>query len=332
MNERALVADADTALDSRFDRRIGMPAPKGSFWLGDFEFGPDGVLIKKTGWRAPYSLSNLLSVRMWFVFFFAVKAMKPMAGRPFTIHFAPDRVRPWYMIWSVVRAAGGRIVTDPHDADVIMHFEDATYGDANAPLAGKHRAYINFGCRDVSKSSVARAFEAAFGYALALDPRAHHGEAVEKSELNGAHNGRVVTCPREPLPGCVYQRVIDNRAANPDLVEDLRTPTVGGEPILVFIKRRRIGERFANSNTEVELKRVEECFSPEEIGRIRDFCARMHLDLGGLDILRDKADGRLYIVDANKTDMGPPVGLGLKDKLAATRQMARAFRDFIEKR
>lgn len=331
MNERALSADRQSTHD-QFDRRSGMPAPKGGFWLGDFEFGPEGVLIKKTGWRAPYSLSNILSVRMWFAFFFAVKAMKPLEGRPFTIYFAPDRVRPWYMIWSVVKAAGGKIVTDPHGADVIMHFEDATYGDTNAPLAGKHRAYINFGCRDVSKTAVARASEIAFGYPLALDPAKHHGPAVEKSELNGAHNGRVVQCPCPPQPGCVYQHVIDNIAADPDLVEDFRTPTVGGEPVLVFVKRRRVGERFANSNTEVELRRVEECFSADEIARIRAFCEAMNLEWCGLDVLRNKADGRLYIVDANKTDMGPPIALPLKDKLYAIRQTARAFRDFIEKR
>ncbi len=329
MNERALAADGETNVE-RFDRRIDLPSPKGRFWLGDFEFGPDGVLIKKTGWRAPYSLSNFLSVRMWFAFFFAVKTMKPIEGKQFTIHFAPDRARPWYLIWCVVKAAGAKIVTDPHDADVVMHFEDATYGDTNAPLAGKHRAYVNFGCRDVSKSAVARAFEAAFGYPLSLDPSTHQGDAVEKSELNGAHNGRIVTCPRTPRDGFVYQRVIDN-SVSADLVEDYRTPTVGGEPVCVFMKRRHINERFANANSEVEFKRVEDCFSATEIAHIRDFCGRMNLEWGGLDILRDK-DGRLYIVDANKTDMGPPIALPLKDKLYATRIMARAFRDFIERR
>jgi hypothetical protein len=46
-------------------------------------------------------------------------------------------------------------------------------------------------------------------------------------------------------------------------------------------------------------------------------------------VLRDRADGNLYIVDANKTDMGPPIGLNLADKLVATRQLANAFRAFV---
>ncbi len=332
MNERVLAPHEKAALaPGAFDTRAGLPAPKGRFWLGDFEFSRDGVLIKKTGWRAPYSLSNILSVRMWLVFFLTVKAMAPIARPSFTIYFAPDRVRPWYLIWCVAKVAGGRIVTAPDGADVVMHFEDATYGDASAPIAQKHRAFINFGCRDVSKSAVARAFEAAFGYSLALDPRAHQGEAVEKSELNGAHNGRIVACPAEPKDGLVYQRVIDNRADEDGLVEDFRTPTVGGEPVCVFIKHRRASERFANANTDCTLARVEDCFSREEIARIREFCARMHLDWGGLDILRDRGDGRLYIVDANKTDMGPPIALPLRDKIKATKIMARAFRALVER-
>jgi hypothetical protein len=327
VRDQAYAADAKGA--PSFDDRRDMPPPKDGFWLGDIEFGPDGILIKKTGWRAPYSLENVLSVRTWLRYFLAVKLARPLPGPSFTLCFAPDRARPWYLIWPVTRLAGARIVTDPHDADVIMHFEDATYGDAHAPLASQSTTYVNFGCRDVSKTAVARAFEAAFGYPLALDPRTHHGPAVEKCELNGAHDGRIVQCPCEPREGWVYQRVIDNGAADADLVEDFRTPTIGGKPVCVFIKRRRLKERFANANTESELRTPGECFSPAEIERICDFCARMNLEWGGLDILRDRADGRLYIVDANKTDMGPPIALPFDQKMRATRIMAEAFRAMV---
>lgn len=327
MQERVLAADAPAPRSAAPDAPL--PAPKGRFWLGDFEFGPDGVLIRKTGWRATYSLDNVLSVGAWLTYFAAVRAARPLPGPRFNICFAPDRARPWYLIWPVARLAGARVVQDPHLADVVMHFEDATYGEASAPLAGPRARYLNFGCRDVSKSRVARAFEAAFGYPLLLDPMTHRGPAVEKCELNGAHDGRIVECPRAPEPGRAYQRLIDNGARNPELVEDFRTPTVGGAPVCVFIKRRRLRERFANANTEVELRRVDECFSAAEIAAINDFCARMGLDWGGLDILRDKADGRLYIVDANKTDMGPPIALPLADKMAATHALAAALRTHV---
>lgn len=46
--------------------------------------------------------------------------------------------------------------------------------------------------------------------------------------------------------------------------------------------------------------------SKEEQTRIARFAAAMRLDFKGLDVLRDRGDGRIYIVDANKTDTGPP--------------------------
>lgn len=51
----------------------------------------------------------------------------------------------------------------------------------------------------------------------------------------------------------------------------------------------------------------------------------MRLDFGGLDILRDKQTGRIYIVDVNKTDMGPPFALPLKEKLRAVDIIAKQF-------
>jgi hypothetical protein len=55
----------------------------------------------------------------------------------------------------------------------------------------------------------------------------------------------------------------------------------------------------------------------------------MRLDWGGLDVLRDRTDGRLYVVDVNKTDMGPPIAMKLRDKITVTRRLAAAFRDLV---
>jgi phage terminase large subunit-like protein len=68
-------------------------------------------------------------------------------------------------------------------------------------------------------------------------------------------------------------------------------------------------------------------FSETEIALIRRFTQELKMDWGGVDVLRNRQDGRIYIVDANKTDMGPPVILKLGEKLCATRQLARAFVD-----
>ncbi|MBL8551949.1 MAG: hypothetical protein JNJ73_18315 [Hyphomonadaceae bacterium] len=308
---------------------------RGPLWFGEFEVGPTAVVYRKTGARVPFSRSLAADLQSWLRYFFAVQKEAARTAPAFTMACAPDRGRPWYLIWPVMRLAGGRLAPIAQ-ADVLMHFEDATWSD-NAPPATRRTdaRLINFNCTDVSKSRIAAAFEAAFGYPLALEPTRHTGPAVEKSELNGAHDGRTIECPAAPRPGHVYQRLIDNRSQKRDargreLVEDFRCPTVGGKPICVFIKRRPIDARFGNDNSEVELALPEQLFSVDELSRIGDFARRLGLDWGGVDVLRDKGEGRLYIVDANKTDMGPPIALPLADKLAATRMLARAFRAYVK--
>lgn len=300
----------------------------GRVWLRDFEFGLTGLTVRKTGARVPYSPSVLKQVSAWFAYFLAARRIEPLSP-PFTIAFAPERARPWYLIWAVARAAGAKLVKDAAQADVVMHFEDATYSPNDAPARLKAGArLVNFRCTDVSKTNVARATAAAFGNQLAIDPQLFDGDAVEKSEINAAHDGRIVQCPTARAPGRVYQRVIDNRI-DADLVEDLRTCTVGGKPVCVFLKRRQVTKRFLNTNTEVLLRTPEDVFSPEEIAQIGAFTREIGLDWGGVDVLRDRADGRLYIVDANKTDMGPPISLNLPDKIKATLMLRDAFRRFV---
>ncbi|MGE0739829.1 MAG: hypothetical protein AB7O98_00690 [Hyphomonadaceae bacterium] len=301
----------------------------GRVWLKDFEFGLTGLTVRKTGARVPYSPSVLAQVTAWFRFFFAAQQIQP-ATPHFTIAFTPERARPWYLIWSVSRIAGAKLAKDASTADVVMQFEDATFSPNDPPARVKPGAkLINFRCRDVSKTNVSRASEVAFGNKLAVDPATYVGTAVEKSEINAAHDGRIVQCPTPAVPGRVYQRVIDNRTLDLNIVEDLRTSTVAGKPVCVFIKRRQVTKRFLNTNTEVLLKTPDEVFSAEEQRQITAFTREIGLDWGGVDVLRDRTDGRLYIVDANKTDMGPPIALNLQDKLVAARMLAKAFRDYV---
>ncbi len=299
-------------------------------WINDFEWRWGHLRVKKTGAIVPLSKAIRSEFFAWFDFFLAVNRAPQEPGARFTIAFAPDRPRPWYLIWPVLRLAGARFVDDPAQADVMMQFEDATRPHPVKVPARSRGLPMNFDCTDVSKSRVATTFEAAFGYPLAVDPATHVGEAVEKSEENGAHDGRIVQCPTPAKAGRVYQRVIDNRIeGRPELVEDIRTPTVGGMPVIVFLKRRLVSDRFANANAEVVVAKPEDVYSQAELASIARFTALLGLDWGGLDVLRDAREGRLYIVDANKTDMGPPTALPLAEKLHATRVMARAFRAFV---
>ena len=183
---------------------------------------------------------------------------------------------------------------------------------------------MNFDCNDISKSKVGEAFERAAGYSLAVDPRTYKGRMVEKSEKNACHDGRVIEGPMEPIEDKTYQVLVDNEIEG-GLIEDLRCSICGGKPAVVFRKRREIARRFLNENAEVILDTPQNAYSSEEIDLISRFADEMGLEWGGVDVLRDNASGKIYIVDANKTDMGPPIALNLGDKLKSTRRMAKAF-------
>ncbi|HAY05809.1 MAG TPA: hypothetical protein PKV67_12250 [Hyphomonas sp.] len=301
----------------------------GRMWISDFKIEEGVILVKKTGARIVPDLALLHSIFTWFCFYFFVQTWRTwrlITGhkRP-TMAFFPDKPRPWYFIWSVMHVSGAKLVEDVSTADIVMQFDDSTE-TCNAPPKVKAGARVlNFGCTDISKSRVAAAFETAAGYSLAVDPLTCKGRMVEKAEANAAHDGRVIEGPLdEAVPGKVYQRLIDNEIPG-GLVEDLRCCLVGGTPIIVFRKRRPLARRFLNENVEVLLDEPKNCYSPDEIRVIERFAAEIGLDWGGVDVLRDRETGRIYIVDANKTDMGPPVALKLGGKLRATRRMARAF-------
>ncbi len=299
------------------------------FWLSDFEFQDGTFLVKKTGHHVPLNFSLVTDIAVWMSYFSLSQGWRiwhRLRGhRNPRIAFVPDVPRAWYLIWPVLHAAGAIIEKDISKADVIFHFDDSTLCDGIVPEGANPNAkLINFGCRDVSKTVVAHAFGKVAGYSLAVDPRTYDGPMVEKSEINAAHDGRIIEGPMEPIEGKTYQRLIDNRVKG-DLVEDLRTTFVAGEPRIVFIKRRPQARRFLNENCEVSHTLPNSRFSAEELDIIRGFAKEIGLDWGGVDVLRDAATGKIYIVDANKTDMGPPVAMPLGQKLRATRLMARAF-------
>jgi len=97
----------------------------------------------------------------------------------------------------------------------------------------------------------------------------------------------------------------------------------------VFIKPRPVADRFANHNARVNLAKPRDVFSADEIEKLSAFARAMGLDWGGLDVLRDGPSGRLYVVDVNKTDMGPPIALPFLHKLAAVARMGRALRRLV---
>lgn len=294
------------------------------FWGSDFVISRGRILVRKTGADLKIERQLIADALVWFGYHVLVrlKGAWTRATRPPgpSIWFEPDRPRPWYIVWSATVWAGARLARSAAEADAVFHFEDATWSSKGLARAA---TTFNAGCPDISKTHVAAMNARVFGYPLAIDPAAWSGPAVEKGEGNGLHDGVLVHCPMTARPGKSYQRLIDTEQDG--MVEDLRTVCVQGQPVVVFVKLRPVGIRFSIQSSSAKTAKPEDVFSAEELAQITRFAQAMALDWGGLDVLRDRSDGRLYVVDVNKTDVGPAVALSWRDKVTATEALAGAL-------
>ncbi len=304
--------------------------------LDDYHYQNGTIIARDTGAEIPINgqlMTEVASMASFIWLVNALKATRLVRGREprARISFFPKKPRSYYAIWPVCQMADIKIVDDPEQADLHFYFEDKEF--LTAPhTAPSSKPVFNLGCHDIRKSVVARTFEEVFGYGLAVDPLNHFGNVVEKSEANGKHDGRIVECPmREPRHDRVYQRLVDNTFDGTEYI-DIRTPVVGGQIPFVYLKRRQRDGRFTNDNDRVDMTSPDAVLSTEEQALILKFAQSMKLDFGGLDVLRDRADGRIYIVDVNKTDMGPPSALSSKNKLAAIRGLSAAFANLVDRR
>jgi hypothetical protein len=297
-------------------------------WFSDLSLTRHGLIVKKTGRRI--GLAEITpSEFVKFCLYFAVVLMKGLAVRMtrpsgLSVWFAPDRPRPWYILWSAMTLSGIRFARTPASADVAFYFEDTTQG---VPPPAGNLVQLNSACNDISKSRVADVFANVAGYALRLDPRTHLGPAVEKSEANGLHDGRIVTCPCDPAAGKAYQHLVDS--SDGTTAFDYRTTIIGRVPRFVLVKTKPAGDRFSMHNDTVSFRQLPDVFSPAELDIITRFAETMALDWAALDILRDSNSGRIYIVDVNKTDTGPAVDLSWHDRSRVMRAISRHFHAMI---
>ena len=300
-------------------------------WFADLEFRWDGLIDRKTGrWIGATELTPMELTK--FLGYLALVLLQSGAARlngreRINVYFGPDTPRPWHVVWSAAKLAGIRFAPHETAADCVFYFEDKTYGAPNLIAGG---CAVNGGCGDISKSHVAKIFEQIAGYPFVLDPTIHSGVAVEKSEDNGAHDGRLVQCPTAPLPGKAYQVFVDS--ADGDIAFDYRTTIIGRAPLFVLIKAKPAADRFSIHNASVKFAPLEAVFCAAEIDLITRFAAAMQLDWAALDVLRDRITGRIYVVDVNKTDMGPAVDLSWADRERLKRVIAPALLSLVKSR
>jgi len=218
------------------------------------------------------------------------------------LNFYPMRPQPHAPVTTMLRRLGVRIGFAPGARDATIAWDGDTYFSKRAARRLPADA-INGRCLDISKSVVDAAWQEVSGHSLTLDPRTPHGQIVMKPEDNGRHGGRLIETPiGHPRKGWVYQRLVDWR--EDDWVKQTRAVIVGGKIILAYEKWRRFPDRFFG--TRLTLPRAPgRLYTDDEQGQLLDFTARIGMDYGELDILRDPADGHLYVVDANRTPSRP---------------------------
>ena len=213
----------------------------------------------------------------------------------------------------------------PSEAVVLWSDTTVVPEDLAASLVSAHGQVINSGCLDIGKDRVEEVHQSVFGYGLVADPRAG-GPYLRKSVENSTHDARVFDEPAEPEPGFVYQRVLQNRYPG-GLYEEIRLPYVGGCLPVCMLKLKVDERRFKGMPDIDELGVVENdklyafanavplefLLSNEETTLVDRFCREMGLDYGELDVVRDIENGRLYVIDVNKTPGGPTIVLGPRD-------------------
>ncbi|MFO0359837.1 MAG: hypothetical protein ACK50N_05010 [Flavobacteriales bacterium] len=288
----------------------------------------------KKGWRNNYNASlSFFEIIGKDVKFFFKDSKKRIAnrGKLPVIVVSPDFPSKRTTIFKIADALNFRLTNQlVKNPDVVLYFEDITHGNSDAVTQNyPNKKVINKYCVDISKKIVDRIHLEVFGYNTTIDPLSYQGIAVEKSDENALHDGRKLQCPiAKPREQAIYQMLIDNDV-DEQYVVDYRVPVIHYEVPLVYKKFKEKKVRFTNEVSYSELHVPDMIFSNEELKRIGAFAKAMQAEFCELDVLRH-SDGRIFVIDVNKTPYGPPAGL--QENKKAVELLTRAFqRAFLEK-
>ena len=260
------------------------------------------------------------------------------------VYFFPERPHPYTAVYRAFHLLGIKVLSGLPDrsqkSPTVFVWEDSTLSQHEVPALPQDCFTINKRCTDISKSLVGRIHLEVFGYQAEVNPLIHCGAMVAKSDENGAHSGKVIHGPiKERQAGWVYQEVIQNTseglnlcAGGPGKAIDFRVPVFGTVQHQAYIKYRSLESRFGNVNDLVELVSVERLFNSEEIGKLNKFCEGIGLDYGEIDVIRDAVSNRIFVLDINKTPLGPPNGLSKKHFMEALRFYQQTFGTFLSLR
>lgn len=243
-----------------------------------------------------------------------------------TILFYPHKPFPGTAIYKIFLHLGYSITNDPTKKfDLAFKWQDATFlpSDSFLQNLAKQTEVLNANCHDISKSHVDKIFQEVFGYSSIVNPLIFRGKIVRKSNMNGTHDGKIMDYPiKEIESGYIYQKLINNEV-DENFVQDIRVTIFKNEIPYLVLKYRPIKNRF-NEKSYAKIAEVKDVFSQEEIDKIIIFAQRIGLDYGDLDILRDREDNKIYIIDANNA----PWGLSVDSKSLKRTALTKLSKSF----
>lgn len=256
---------------------------------------------------------------------FAARQNRSVGVHAPTFSFYPMRPEPNASISYVMRRLGARLAFEPADTGLNVAWDTGTWFSESAARR-LPPGTLNGECLDISKTTVDRLWSEVAGYSIAVDPRAMSGPLVIKPDENGKRGGRVVDGPLQTREsGFVYQRLVDTTVGG--RVRQIRPVILRRRIVLVYEKWRPDRQWFKGPEVTVP-KTAADFFNDAEAELLLRFSDAIGLDYGELDVVRDAADGRIYVVDANRTPVRPK---GLPDESvdAAFGPQAEAFRALI---
>ena len=243
-----------------------------------------------------------------------------------------------YSVIAIFSHLGFTATRDPElDHDFAFAWSDTTWVESMPLLEGiaRHKPVVNLRCTDISKRRVEADFRQVFGYASFVDPRTHQGICVRKYDEN-ALGGSLIQCPIGELEeGFVYQRYIDS--VREGFTMEFRVPVIFDSIPMVYHARKLVPkDNLRAGKDSIRLIEAADAFSRDEAEKILRFCDRIGLDFGELDIMRANEDGRIYVLDANKT----PTGMGILNRnkwppdvrRVVIRRLSEAFDEAIRSR
>lgn len=241
-----------------------------------------------------------------------MKSRMSHAGRVVRVLTYPELPGSKSIIYKLSRHNRWVLTNNPRKkCDFAIAWQDRTLRDDFPVLRDlqKKMPVLNLHCNNIMKTYIDEFVYEVFGFKTRINPSIHNGPAVLKSEWNATHSGEIVQCPVDTVEeNCIYQIVINNKTED-GFFEDIRVPVAAGAIPFVYIKLKSPESRFETKASKVLLKQPDDILSADEQQKILEFARIIGLDFGEVDVLRNRDDGRIYVVDVNNTPYGPPANL-----------------------